>query len=153
MQHGKQIVSFWNLIDASDIIEPHHNHCGMLHLPFGSDTAHPAPPAGIPCRLGERADVAIILRTIFIAALGTLILFPLSATNGSVDTLLAGTRVPAGDARPAWRAGLEASSEHVMARLYGLKAEIRADMCRRGEQQYCLGGICLPVPQYDCAKK
>ena len=101
----------------------------------------------------ERTGVAIILRTIFIAALGTLILFPLSATNGSVDTLLAGVRAPTGDAQPAWRARLDVSSERVMARLYNLKAEIRADMCRRGEQQYCLGGICLPALQHGCAKK
>jgi hypothetical protein len=86
-----------------------------------------------------------------------MILLPLmaaagSASNNPVDALLASTRVLGSESRPAWRTHLEISSEHVMARLRGLKAEIHADMCRRGGQRYCLGGICLPLPD-GCAKE
>jgi hypothetical protein len=97
------------------------------------------------------SGVAIILRTIFIAGLGMMIVLPLSAMNGSMDSLLPGIRVPKADTHPAWGARLDASSAQVMARLYSLKAEIRADMCRRGEQPYCFAGICLPSARYGCA--
>lgn len=89
-----------------------------------------------------------IFRTAFAAALGALILLPLWAANDTVDHLFRGQAQPHAtlDLQPPVAGHINGE---VLSRLYGVRAEIRSDICRRGSRKYCVLGLCLPLPA-DC---
>jgi uncharacterized membrane protein len=102
--------------------------------------------AALPCA-GE-GGVIILFRTIFIAGLGLLVLLPLLSMNNTMNALLGRA-----DAAPrGWTARVEQDGGTVMARLGVLKTEIHADMCSRGPQHYCVGGMCVSLPQGGCGR-
>lgn len=94
--------------------------------------------------------VVTVVRTIFVAALGVLILVPLWSANRSMDALLGHAQTVN---TPLWPEQLHVDSRDVAGRLGILRTEIRADLCHRGGQRYCLAGVCLSVPLDGCAQK
>jgi hypothetical protein len=92
--------------------------------------------------------VVILFRTIFIAGIGLLVLLPLWSMDNSLNALLGRAEA----APRGWTAHVEQDSGPVMARLGVMKSEIHADMCSRGPQHYCVGGICLSLPREGCAR-
>jgi hypothetical protein len=90
-----------------------------------------------------------ISRIFGLIALSALLLIPVWAANESVDRLFGAQGAPAGSSSLIQsRVG-----DDVLARLRIVKAEIRADICSRGEARYCLASLCLPVPAQGCAHK
>lgn len=92
--------------------------------------------------------MVILLRTIFIAGLSLLVLLPLWSMDNSLNALLGRAEA----APQGWRARAQEDRGAVLVRLGMLKSEIHADMCSRGPQHYCVGGICLSLPQGGCAQ-
>jgi hypothetical protein len=82
----------------------------------------------------------LFFRIAVITAFCALLSAPIWVVNDGVDRLFA----------PQPASGLPGAGEHVLSRLRDVRTEIRTDICRRGAKQYCLGGLCLPVPAQAC---
>lgn len=90
-----------------------------------------------------------MLRFLFAGALGLLVLLPVLSSS-AINSLVAGS----GNDTVLTRAGLPADfGDTVIARLQGVRSEIRGQQCARGAQRYCLLGHCwtLAVPAH-CAE-
>lgn len=90
------------------------------------------------------------VRIASIAGLGALFLLPFWAANRTVDLLFA----QQGRSHLASANAMQKLGDDVLSRLHGVRTEIQADICSRGEQHYCFGGLCLPPPAaQSCARK
>ena len=88
----------------------------------------------------------MFFRIAVITAFCALLLAPIWVANDGVDRLFA-----AQDDEPS-NPALSSVGDGVLSRLRDVQTEIRADICRRGEKHYCLGGLCLPLPAQSCAR-
>ncbi len=97
-----------------------------------------------------------VFRAINFCALGAIFLAPFWTFNSSLDRLLPHPSAGGDQTGIALPAGATASvfRERILVDLANLKQEIRADMCRRDADAFCIFDICtLRIAAGRCQQK
>ena len=132
-------------------------HFGTKLRGGGSDSSTPACALTLFWPLKRDASAVpqrglVLFRIAVITAFCGLLLAPLWVANDGVDRLFASQGGQPSSIAPSSGSLLPGVGEDVLSRLHDVRSEIRADICRRGETRYCLGGLCLPVPAQGCVR-
>lgn len=127
---------------SGDVLQtPPKNSASLRQLPAALAAKVPPPAAPAPIFADSEVSMLFVFRAAGFGFLAALLLAPWFSMNNTLDKM-------ANTSRPALS---HETADHILRRLGVMKQEIRADMCRRIQEEnrregLCLMGLCLPDP-------